>query len=70
MRGDAKKLKGYTGEAVYNKLSHDILQRKKEGVVFDDNVLGIEHCDIHACQVRTYAERSELVTQYLFVFLQ
>ena len=52
MRGDLKVLKTYTGEAVYNKLAAEVRERKKEGIIFDDNVLGIEHCDVHACQVR------------------
>ncbi|GMH69637.1 hypothetical protein TrVE_jg11373 [Triparma verrucosa] len=51
MRGDLKVLKTYTGEAVYNKLAAEVRERKKEGIIFDDNVLGIEHCDVHACQL-------------------
>ena len=44
--GDRKALKPWLGEAVYNKLSHDINTRKHDGITFDPNILDIEENQI------------------------
>lgn len=49
--GKTKDLKPWLGDAVYSKLSEEIRLRKTEGLVLDNNVLGIENSEVIACKV-------------------
>jgi len=51
MRGDVKKLKGVCGEVAYRKISEEVRNRKKDGLAFDTNVLGVDNCEVQACQL-------------------
>ena len=40
------------GEVAYRKISEEVRNRKKDGLAFDTNVLGVDNCEVQACQVR------------------
>ena len=51
LRGDTKVLKPWLGQAVYGKLSAEILMRKKEGIYVDQRILDIGDAEVVACAV-------------------
>ncbi|CAM9717810.1 unnamed protein product, partial [Phaeothamnion confervicola] len=65
LRGDIASLREWMGEAVYNKLSAEAAQRKKDGILIDPHVLDIRQADVLAIKADADSRNPTIVLQFM-----